>query len=125
MISKYNKDGSLKEYKIKYVSEGTATNGSKFISFNIADAKKQQDGSFNYINYKVYVYNPNFTLHDGDKMSFQEIEAIEIEEKNNNEKTFLAKTIFAKINPIPATPNRVEVVDNGNIFDNDNIDLPF
>lgn len=126
MISKYNKDKSLKEYKVSFVKEGQSKNGVPYIKFSIADAQKKEDGTYSYENYTVFTYQTNFTLEDGDKITFQDIYALKVEESEYEGKRRINRTIFATVEAIPAVPNRVKVVDNGDIFDGISDDtLPF
>ena len=112
MINKYkNANNELKEYKASKVKKGTAKNGSSYTMFQISDAKKNEDGSFNYENYGVFSWQEDIVLEDGDKITFNDITALEVVESEYNGKKTLKRTIFADINVISANPNKVVVED--------------
>lgn len=127
MINKYKANSKdLKEYKVSKVKQGTAKNGSTYTMCQIADAKKKEDGSFSYDNYTVFSWQSDIRIEDGDKITINDITAIEVAENEYNGKKYLKKTIFADINVIPQNPNKVEVV--GDLPDFNTIDdnsLPF
>lgn len=125
MINKYQKDGKTKkEYKISFVKEGQGKDGRPYTMLGIADCKKQPDETFKYENYAVFTYQ-TVSAQKGDKLTFGEIKALEVEESEYQGKASLRRTIFADVEIITQTPNRVEVVDNGDIFDGNDDFLPF
>lgn len=126
MINKYKNDnGELKEYKAKKVKTGTAKNGKPFTVFQISDAK-QVDGKWQYDNYGVFSWQPNIKLADDDKITFEDIIALEVKEEEYNGTKSLKKTIFANINVISANPQQkqIEVFDNMQPIDETD-SLPF
>lgn len=111
MISKYkNANKELKEYKAKRVKQGTAKNGKPFTVFNVSDKVTKEDGSSVYENYSVFSWQEGIKLADDDKITFNDITALEVNEREYNGKTYIDKTIFADINVISANPNQVDVV---------------
>lgn len=127
MINKYKNSTTqeLKEYKVSKVKTGTAKNGSKYTMCQIADAKKNQDGSFSYENYSVFSWQEDVRLEDGDKITFDDITALEVVESEYNGKKTLQRTIFADINVISANPNKVVVEDIPDFKPIDTDTLPF
>ncbi|MBQ7798519.1 MAG: hypothetical protein IJ371_05290 [Clostridia bacterium] len=68
----------------------------------------------------------DLALKDNDKVVIKRVTAIDCDDYQNKEgKTVTPRKFWAEIDVIPSTPNRVEVVDNGDIFDGDDMDLPF
>lgn len=111
MISKYkNANKELKEYKAKRVKQGTAKNGKPYTLFNVSDKITKEDGSAAYENYTVFSWQEGIKLADDDKVTFNDITALEVKEREYNGKTYIDKTIFADINVISANPNQVDVV---------------
>lgn len=129
MINKYQANGKdLKEYKAKNVKVGTAKNGKAYTMCQISDAKKQDDGTFEYDNYTLFSWQEDLRLEDGDRIVMDDITALEVVESEYNGKQYLKKTIFADIHvTVPVNPNKVEVVgDLPNLDDNDDSNtLPF
>lgn len=128
MINKY-KAGSknLKEYKVKNAKSGTAKNGATYTMCQISDAKKRENGTYEYDNYTVFTWVADLKLEDGDKIVLEDIYAIEVAENEYNGKKYLKKTIFADIKvTAQANPNKVEVVGDLPNFDAISDDtLPF
>ena len=126
MINKYrNSNKDLKEYKIKKVKDGTAKNGSKYTMCQISDAKKRENGTYEYDNYTVFTWQ-DIVLYDGDKIVLEDIYAIEVAENEYNGKKYLKKTIFADIKvTAQANPNKVEVVGELPSLDDLGDTLPF
>lgn len=113
MINKYkNANGELKEYKAKKVKTGTAKNGNFFTVFQISDTK-QINGKWEYDNYTIFSWQEDIDLADNDKITFDDIYALEVKEEEYNGTNSIKKTIFADINVISANPQpkQVEVVD--------------
>ena len=112
MIDKYrNANRDLKEYKVKNVKTGTSKNGKQYTMCNISDCKKKEDGSFEYDNYTLFVWQEDLNLEDGDKIVLEDITALEVVENEYQGKKYLKKTIFAEIKiTVKANPNKVEVV---------------
>lgn len=110
MINKYLAGKQeLKSYFVSKVTQGTAKNGSPYTRCQIADVK-EVDGQKKYTNYTVFSWQPNLRLRDGDKLTFQEIKSIEIEESEYNGKPVMNRVIFADINVIEKEPNKVDIV---------------
>lgn len=127
MIDKYrNSNKDLKEYKVKDVKVGTAKSGKQYTMCKISDCKKKEDGTFEYDNYTLFIWQENLGLEDGDKIALEDITSIEVVENEYNGKKYLKKTIFAEVKiTAKANPNKVEVV-GGNTDPMDNLDiLPF
>ena len=118
MINKYKAGGKdLKDYKVKNVKTGTAKNGNKYTMCQITDAKKRENGTYEYDNYTVFTWQ-DIVLEDDDKIVLEDIYAIEVANTEYNGKTYLKKTLFADIKiTAHANPNKVEVVDNGLPFE--------
>lgn len=129
MISVYrNKNNDLKEYKVSKVKQRTAKDGRQYTMFTIADCIKGEDGNNTYEHYGVFSWQQDIRLQDGDKITFKEITALEVKEKEYQGKKILSRTIFADVNVISSQPqgNSVEVVENLPFDDNgDNSNLPF
>lgn len=126
MINKYkNSNNELKEYKVSRVKSGTAKNGKTYTMCQIADSKKNEDGSFSYENYSVFSWQEGIVLEDGDKITFKDITALEVIESEYNGKKTLQRTIFADINVISANPNKVVVEDIPDFKPIDEDVLPF
>lgn len=111
MINKYKAGGKdLKDYKVKNVKTGTAKNGSKYTMCQITDAKKKENGTYEYDNYTVFTWQ-DIVLEDDDKIVLEDIYSIEVANTEYNGKTYLKKTLFADIKiTAHANPNKVEVV---------------
>ena len=125
MLNLFKSDGSLKEYRASFVKQSTSENGNKTIRFCIASCKKNAEDEYEYTNYTVFT-RQDLALKDNDKVVIKRVTAIDCDDYQNKEgKTVTPRKFWAEIDVIPSTPNRVEVVDNGDIFDDDNIDLPF
>lgn len=126
MINKYKPNGTdLKEYKASRVKQATAKNGKPFTVFNIADKITNPDGSTAYDNYSIFSWQEDIRVEDGDKITINDIKALEVKEEEYNGKKYLKKTIFADINVISANPNKVEVVGDLPGLDDIGDQLPF
>lgn len=112
MFNRYKAGGkTLKEFKIKNFKSGTAKNGSTYNIFQISDSNKNANGGYDYDTYKIFTWGDNLNLQDGDKIVIEDINALDIANKEWNGKPFLEKTIFADIKvTAQANPNKVEVV---------------
>ena len=113
MINKYTAGSkNLKEYKVKNCQTKTAKNGSNFTMCQITDAKKKENGGYEYDNYTVFTWQ-DLNLENDDKIVLDDIYAIEVTQNEWQGKTYLKKTIFADIKvTAQANPNKVEVVGN-------------
>lgn len=127
MINKYQAGNkNLKEYKVKSPKSGTAKNGASYTVFQVSDAKKKQDGTYEYDNYSVFTWQSDIKLEEGDKIGFEDISALEVVENEYNGKKYLKKTIFADIKILSqANPNKVEVVGDLPNIDDIGDSLPF
>ena len=119
MINKYTAGSkNLKEYKVKNCKQGTAKNGSTYTMCQISDAKKNENGSYDYDNYTVFTWQQDIKLEDGDKIALEDIYALEVANNEYNGKTYLKKTIFADIKiTAQVNPNKVEMVGDLPNFD--------
>ncbi|MGN0961034.1 MAG: hypothetical protein ACI4PF_02400 [Christensenellales bacterium] len=127
MINKYkNADNELKEYKASKVSTGSAKNGKPYTVFNIADAK-QVGGEWKYDNYTIFSWQPNLQIENGDKVTFDEITALEVKEEEYNGEMRLKKTIFANVKVIKKEPENktIDIIDDLQPLDPNDDTLPF
>ena len=128
MINKYkNANNDLKEYKVSKVKCGTAKNDKPYTVFTVSDKVTSADGSSTFDYYSIFSWQEDLRLNDGDKITFEEITAVEVKEDEYNGKKYIKKTIFANVKITQSTsPNKVDVVesDDKDPFGGDD-NLPF
>lgn len=123
MLNRYkNANKELKEFKVSRINKGSTRNGKEYTVFQIADSKKDANDNRIYDNWGVFVWH-NLDINEGDKITLDEISALDTDTKTVNGKTYINKTIFASVTVIPAEPKDVDVVGELQPIDDDN--LPF
>lgn len=127
MVSKYkNEQKELKEYKATRIKNGNDKNGKPYTVFTIADSKKI-DNNWKSEYYSVFSYQENLKIAEEDKITFDEILAIEVKEAEYQGNKTLKRTIFANVNVIPQNKQSqdIEIVDCPIDDDASGDDLPF
>lgn len=123
MLNRYkNANKELKEFKVSRINKGSTRNGKEYTVFQIADSKKDENDNRIYDNWGVFVWH-NLDINEGDKITLDDISALDTEQKTINGKLYFNKTIFGSVTVIPAEPKGVEVVGELQPLDDDN--LPF
>jgi hypothetical protein len=104
MINKYaTADKSkLKEYQAIKIQHKETKNGKPFTMFTIADSKKNDDNTWNNEYYTVFVWKC-LNIEDKDKITFDDILAIEIKEDEYNGNKSIKRTIFADVSVVGKT----------------------
>ena len=125
MLNRYkNANKELKEFKVSRINKGSTRNGKKYTVFQIADSKKDANDNRIYDNWGVFVWH-NLDINEGDKITLDEISALDTDTKTVDGKTYVNKTIFASVTVIPAEPKGVEVVGELQPLDDLSGELPF
>ena len=125
MLNRYkNANKELKEFRVSRINKGSTRNGKEYTVFQIADSKKDANDNRIYDNWGVFVWH-NLDINEGDKITLDEISALDTDTKTVNGKTYVNKTIFASVTVIPAEPKAVEVVGELQPLDDLSGELPF
>lgn len=125
MLNFFKSDGSLKDHRASFVKQIETKNGNKIIKFCIASCEKNDDGEYEYTNYTVFT-KQDISIQDNDRVVIKRITGLDMKGyKNKDGQIVTPRKFWAEIDVIPSTPNRVEVVDNEDIFDGNDDFLPF
>lgn len=81
--------------KISFVKKGQTAAGHKYTSFKIGDRINREDGTKEYMNYRVTVWD-DLDLNDGDEVTFATIESIQVRQVGENRVFDLVATIEGK-----------------------------
>ena len=124
MLNRYkNANKELKEFRVSRINKGSTRNGKEYTVFQIADSKKDANDNRIYDNWGVFVWH-NLDINEGDKITIDDISALDTEQKTINGKLYFNKTIFGSVTVIPAEPKGVEVVGELQPLDDPDM-LPF
>lgn len=123
-----------KAHKIGFVKAGTTRGGDRYIKFQVADSKKQEDGSYTYNNFNVFTYQQELELNNGDYIEFVEMYGVENSHWEYNGKSGTTTTIFADVKKVqgpqgsgsrPVAPAQPTIIEQDPIFGDSDSDLPF
>ena len=90
-----------KQYTALSVKHATTQSGGRpYTMFTISDSKRLDDGTFQNDYYTVFVWE-YLSIEDKDKITFKEIQAVEVSERTGNDgRKYFNKTIYAEVDVV-------------------------